>query len=150
MAEVRSITVFKTVAFVHSAIPPVGGQPKHYRHENALWPEIRGRSFLSVLLDTDQLQTNSLLSHRSGHILECLSDDSAPRNFAILLCVKSHHYAISQSAVSTVAGDGYVIVLIQHFQIIHSRLETTFGSPIQRLLFAPIACLGNESEIVGQ
>ena len=34
--EVAPITVFKTVAFVHSAIPPYGGQPRHYRHENAL------------------------------------------------------------------------------------------------------------------
>ena len=64
MAEVRNTTVFTTVAFVHSAIPPYGGQPRHYRNDKALCPEIRGRSFLSVLLDTDQLQTNSLLSHR--------------------------------------------------------------------------------------
>ena len=34
--EVAPITVFKTVAFVHSAIPPLSGQPEHYRHENAL------------------------------------------------------------------------------------------------------------------
>jgi len=33
---VRTATVFKTVAFVRSAIPPFGGQPKHDRHENAL------------------------------------------------------------------------------------------------------------------
>ena len=46
--EVAPITVFKTVAFVHSAIPPYGGQPRHYRHETALWPEIRGHSFLSI------------------------------------------------------------------------------------------------------
>ena len=45
-------------------------------------------------------------------ILKRLSDDPTPRNFAILFCVKSHHYAISQSANSTVVGDGYVIVLI--------------------------------------
>ena len=32
----RSTTVFKTLAFVHSAIPLYGGQPEHYRHENAL------------------------------------------------------------------------------------------------------------------
>ena len=43
--EVAPITVFKTVAFVHSAIPPYGGQPRHYRRESALWPEIGGRSF---------------------------------------------------------------------------------------------------------
>jgi hypothetical protein len=30
--------------------------------------------------------------------------------------------------------DGYLIVLIQHFQIINKRLEATIGSPIQRLL----------------
>ncbi len=34
--EVAPITVFKTVAFVHSAIPPYGGQSEHYRHEKAL------------------------------------------------------------------------------------------------------------------
>jgi hypothetical protein len=32
---VVSATVFKTVAFVHSAISPYGSQPRHYRHENA-------------------------------------------------------------------------------------------------------------------
>ena len=47
-------------------------------------------------------------------------------------------------------GDGYLVVLIQHFQIIHSRLETTFGSPIQRLLFAYITYRGHEPEIVGE
>ena len=36
LTGVRSTTVFKTVAFVHSAIPPYGGQPEHYRRENAL------------------------------------------------------------------------------------------------------------------
>ena len=34
--DVAATTVFKTVAFVHSAIPPYGGQPGHYRHENAV------------------------------------------------------------------------------------------------------------------
>ena len=34
--EARSTTVLKTFAFVHSAISPYGGQPEHYRHENAL------------------------------------------------------------------------------------------------------------------
>ena len=36
-------------------------------------------------------------------------------NFAILLCVKSHHCAIlSQSAVSTVADDGYPVSTIDN------------------------------------
>ena len=36
LTEVRSTTVFKTFAFVHSAISPYGGQPEYYRHENTL------------------------------------------------------------------------------------------------------------------
>ena len=76
--------------------------------------------------------------------LDRLSDDSTLREFPISLCVKSHHYAISQGARRTVVGDGYLIVLIQHFQIIHNRLVPTGGSPIQRLLFAYITYCGHE------
>ena len=53
------------------------------------------------------------------------------REFVAPLCVKSHHYVRS---ISDVVNDGYLIVLIQHFQIIQYRLVATSGSPIQRLL----------------
>ena len=57
----------------------------------------------------------SLLSHRLGHILDHLSDNSPKRKFTILLCSKSHHYAIVVRVVSVMVHDGYLIVLIQHF-----------------------------------
>ena len=69
------------------------------------------------------------------------------REFVAPLCVKSHHYVRS---ISTVVKDGYLIVLIQHFQIIYARRVATSGSPIQRLLFIPSSCCGNELEIVGE
>ena len=47
-------------------------------------------------------------------------------------------------------GDGYLVVLIQHFQIIHSRLVATGGSPIQYLVFAYITYRGHEPEIGGE
>ena len=51
---VRSTTVFKTVAFVRSAIPPYGGQPDHYRRENALWSEIGSVLFCQLPPDVNQ------------------------------------------------------------------------------------------------
>ena len=66
---------------------------------------------MSVLLDTDQLQTNSLLSHRLGHILDHLSNEPLMREFIAPLCVKTHRYTI----IGTVCIDGDLIILIQHF-----------------------------------
>ena len=79
-----------------------------------------------------------------------LSDDSYLREFFIPLCVTTHHHTIFQSAVSTVGDDGHFIVLVRHFQIIHNRLESTFSSPVQRLLSAQITCRRNKSKIVSQ
>ena len=44
--------------------------------------------------------------------------------------------------------DGYLIVLVDDFQIIYSHFSR--GSPIQRLLFAYITYVGHEPEIVGE
>jgi hypothetical protein len=49
-----------------------------------------------------------------------------------------------------VLKDGYLIVLIQHFQIIYARQVATSGNPIQCLLFIPSSSLGNKLEIVGE
>lgn len=120
MAEVRSITVFKCVA-------------------------TPGVKWCHVLQRADfEAKTNPNLVPRVArwcnvrahfvHILDLLSDGSTMREFVAPLCVKSHHYVRS---ISTVVKDGYLIVLIQHFQIIYARRVATSGSPIQRLLFIP-------------
>ena len=69
------------------------------------------------------------------------------REFVAPLCVKSHHCVRS---ISTVVKDGYLIVLIQHFQIIYACQVATSGNPIQCLLFIPSSSLGNKLEIVGE
>ncbi len=69
------------------------------------------------------------------------------REFVAPLWIKSHHYVRS---ISTVVKDGYLVVLIQHFQIIYARRVATNYSPIQCLPFIPSSCRGNELEIVGE
>ena len=68
LTGVRSTTVFKTVAFVHSAIPPYGGQLRQYRYENALRPEIGGRSFYPLQPVISKTSPKGSNIHRPLHL----------------------------------------------------------------------------------
>ena len=78
------------------------------------------------------------------------------REFAILLCGQSHHYATGLQlssglfCISAVDNDGYIIVPVQHFRTICACRATPLSSPIRRFLFIPSSSRANELEIVGE